>query len=228
VRLELVPTAVERTTAATDALLALAAAAAILLIRQQTPPSFGRSVWQGALAALAAASVLGAITHGLAISGGLRELLWQPLYLLLGVTMSLFVVGAVAERWGAWVARRALGPMLALALVFWGATRLAGGDFLVFVVYEAAALLFSLVVYLSLAATGRRPGAGTVSAALALSLIAGAVQAAPIEPLRLVWQFDHNGLFHLVQLLGLALLVAGLRRRLRARPAELGNAQPPT
>jgi hypothetical protein len=127
VRLELAGTAVERTTAATDALLALAAAAAILLIRQQTPPAFARSVWQGALASLAAASVLGAIAHGLAMPGGLRELLWQPLYLLLGVTMSPFVVGAVAERWGAWIARRALGPMLALALVFWGGHPCRGG-----------------------------------------------------------------------------------------------------
>jgi uncharacterized protein DUF6962 len=76
VRLALVGTAVERTTAATDALLALAA--------------------------LAAASALGAIIHGLAMSDGLRDLLWQPLYLLLGVTMSLFVVGAVGARllWG--------------------------------------------------------------------------------------------------------------------------------
>jgi hypothetical protein len=219
VRLELAGTAVERTTAATDALLALAAAGAILQLRRQTPPSFARAVWLGALAALAAASVLGAITHGLAMAGRLRELLWQPLYLLLGVTMSLFVVGAVGDRWGARMARRALGPMLVIALVFYGATRLAGGDFLVFVGYEAAALLFSLFIYLRLTATGHHPGAGAMSAALALSLIAGAVQAAPIGPVRLVWQFDHNGLFHLVQLLGLALLVAGLRRRLTARPA---------
>jgi uncharacterized protein DUF6962 len=113
-------------------------------------------------------------------------------------------------------------------LVFYGVTRLAGGDFLVFVGYEAAVLLFSLFMYLRLTAMGHHPRAGGMSAALALSLAAGAVQAAPIGPVRLVWHFDHNGLFHLVQLLGLVLLVAGLRRRLAARPAELGSARPPT
>lgn len=47
-----------------------------------------------------------------------------------------------------------------------------------------------------------------------MSLGAGALQAADLGSIRLVWEFDHNGLFHLVQLLGLALMVAGLRRLL--------------
>ena len=47
--------------------------------------------------------------------------------------------------------------MLGLAAVFYGITWLTGGDFIAFVVYEAAALLFSLVVYLRLARGERRP-----------------------------------------------------------------------
>ena len=104
--------------------------------------------------------------------------------------------------------------MLGLAVAFYGVTRLTGGDFLVFVVYEAAALLFSLAVYLRLAAGKRRAGAGAMTAALALSLAAGGVQAADIGTVRILWEFDHNGLFHLVQLVGLAFLVLGLRRLL--------------
>jgi hypothetical protein len=55
-----------------------------------------------------------------------------------------------------------------------------------------------------------------VAAALAVSLAAGAVQATDLGSVRLLWEFDHNGLFHLVQLVGLVLLVAGLRRLLPA------------
>jgi uncharacterized protein DUF6962 len=212
--MELVAEGAERTTAATDALLAVGALAGIALLRRRAPPSFGRAVWQAALAALCLASVLGAVTHGLALPQPTRELLWRPLYLALGVTMALFVVGAVRDWRGDRAARRVLGPMLAVAVVFYGITRLTGGDFLAFVVYEAAALVFSLLVYVRLASRERRPGATAMAAALAVGLAAGAVQASGLDPVRLVWEFDHNGLFHLVQLLGLALMVAGLRRLL--------------
>lgn len=211
--MELVGVATERTTAATDAVLAVAALAAILLLRRSTPPSFGRAVWQAALAATTMASVLGALAHGVDMTPATRELLWQPLYLALGVTMALFVVGAVRDWRGDAAARRLLAPMLALATVFYGITRLTGGSFLAFVVYEAAALLFSLVVYLRLAGGPARAGAAAMAAAMAVSLAAGAVQASDAR-LRLLWEFDHNGVFHLVQLIGLALLVVGLRRRL--------------
>src|SRR6185295_18233803 len=95
--MELVPVATERTTAATDAVLALAAAAGIVVLRRGTPPSFGRTIWQAALAALALASALGAVTHGLVLRAATRELLWQPLFAALGVTMALFLVGAVRD-----------------------------------------------------------------------------------------------------------------------------------
>lgn len=212
--MELVGSAAERTTAATDAVLALAAIMAIGVLRARTPGSFGRSVWLAALAALGVASGLGAVAHGLRLSASLRDFLWQPLYLALGATMALFVVGAVRDWRGQRAARRALGPMLGVAVVFYAITWLTGGGFFAFVVYEAAALLFSLGVYLRLATAERRPGAAPMAAALAVSLAAGALQATGVGPVRLLWLFDHNGLFHLVQLVGLALLVAGLRRLL--------------
>ena len=218
--MELVPEATERTTAGTDALLAVAAAVGIALLRRRAAPSFGRAVWQAALGALAVASVLGAVTHGLALSDADRELLWQPLYLALGVTMALFVVGAVRDWRGDAAAPPDRWPRCwRWRSSFYGITRLTGGDFLAFVVYEAGALSFALLVYLRLASGQRRPGAAIMAAALAVSLAAGAVQASDLGSIRLLWEFDHNGLFHLVQLLGLALMVAGLRRLLPAAPS---------
>jgi MYXO-CTERM domain-containing protein len=205
----------ERTTAATDALLALASLLAIAAVRRRTAASFARSVWLGALGCTAAASALGAAAHGLVLPERVRDALWQPLYLALGVTMALFVVGAVRDWRGERAARRALLPMLGVALAFYGVTRAAGGTFVAFVVYEGAALAFALVVYLALARKQRRPGAAGMAAALAVSLGAGVVQAAGPGDVRLVWTFDHNGLFHLVQLAGVVLLAAGLGRLLQ-------------
>jgi hypothetical protein len=213
--MDLVASATERTTAATDAVLAIAAAGSLWLLRRVTPPSFGRVVWQAALASTAVASVLGAVAHGLRLPAATRELLWQPLYLALGITMALFVVGAVRDWRSEAAARRVLGPMLAVAVAFYVITRLTRGSFLPFFIYEAAALVFSLAVYLGLAGQSRA-GAALMAAALAVSLAAGAVQAADLGVVRLVWDFDHNGVFHLVQLVGLGLLVAGLRLRLAA------------
>ena len=44
-----------------------------------------------------------------------------------------------------------------------------------------------------------------------MSLAAGALQAADLGTVHLVWDFDHNGVFHLVQLAAIVLLGAGLR-----------------
>jgi Family of unknown function (DUF6962) len=211
---EFVGSATERTTAATDAALGLLSLAGALYLTRAAPPSFARRIWQVALFGLSLASGLGAIAHGLVLSDALREALWQPLYLLLGMTMALFVVGAAGAWRGEMTAKRLLLPLLGLALVFYGVTRAARGNFLVFVLFEAAALIFSLVVYLRLAYMRTRRGAGLMALALMVSLVAGVVQASGPISVRLVWAFDHNGLFHLLQLLGVTLLLLGLRLQL--------------
>lgn len=208
----------EGTTAATDAALALFAWAGARWLSRSTPPSFLRSTWLAAIATFGVAALLGAVAHGIDWSDATRELLWQPLYLSLGAAVALFVLAAVDAAWGDATARRARAALLVAALAFYLLTRLTGGDFLVFVIYEGAGLLFALGVHARLAAAGRA-GAGWVAAGLAVSLAAGAVQAADTLTLRLVWTFDHNGIYHLVQAVGLALLLAGLRRLLDAVPA---------
>ena len=217
--MELIASATERTTAATDLALAAAALAGAAYLRGPAPASLGRRIWAAALAAAGLASLLGAVTHGLVMTDGLREALWQPLYLLLGIAVACFVAGAVGDAWGAPPARRILPPLLTLALGFYFATRFTGGNFLVFVLFQAVGLLAALAVYCWLTWRSRR-GAGMVAGALALTLAAGAIQADQSLSARLVWEFDHNGLYHLVQLAGLALLVAGLARTLTAAPPD--------
>ena len=215
--MELIASATERTTAATDLVLAVAALLGVAALGRRVAPSLARTVWQVALLSAAAGAGLGAAAHGLALTPATRELVWQPLFFLLGLTVSLFVVGAVASWRGGPAARRLLPLMLTLAVLFYLATRLTGGEFLVFVVFQAGTLLFALAVYLRLVAHGV-PGAGWVAAGLAVTLAAGAVQAIEDLTVTLVWPFDHNGIYHLVQLGGLAALTRGLVRVL-PRPA---------
>jgi hypothetical protein len=207
--MELIASATERTTAATDLVLAVAALLAVLALGRHAAPTLARGVWQAALLSAAAGAMLGAVAHGVVLAPLTRELLWQPLFFLLGLTVSLFVVGAVASWRGGPAARRLLPPMLGLAILFYLATRLTGGEFLVFVLFQAGTLLFALAVYLRLVAHGVK-GAGWVAAGLVVTLAAGAVQAIEGLTVTLVWPFDHNGIYHLVQLGGLTALTRGL------------------
>ena len=55
-----------------------------------------------------------------------------------------------------------------------------------------------------------RLGASLVVMGLVLSLAGGLLQASSLS-VRAIWEFNHNGLYHLVQLVGVVFLVAGLR-----------------
>jgi len=211
----------ERTTAVTDAGLALLVLVGIAWLRRQTPASPLRSTWLAALGAFGLAALLGAAAHGIGWSARAQDLLWQPLYLSLGVAVALFVAAAIGAAWGAPTARRALPFLLATAGVFYFVTRMTDGEFLVFVAYEAAGILFSLGVHARLAREGWE-GAGWVAAGLALSLAAGAAQAVDTISLRLVWTFDHNGVYHLLQGAGLAVLLLGLRGMLAEADRRAG------
>jgi hypothetical protein len=56
-----------------------------------------------------------------------------------------------------------------------------------------------------------------MAAGVLVTIIAAVVQAGwngQANPLTLVWQFDQNGLYHLIQMAGVGLLLVGLRTAL--------------
>lgn len=114
--LELASAAAERTTAATDALLALTVSGGLVRLRRATPASWRRTVWLAALGTFAASALLGTVAHGVALAPRVSDALWQPLYLLLGVAVALFAAGAVAD-WRGERAARAILPAHLVQLV---------------------------------------------------------------------------------------------------------------
>jgi hypothetical protein len=160
---------------------------------------------------LAVAAALGAVAHGFKLPGWALKLLWNLLYLSLGFTVALFVVGVINDMWGQRLAYRALPVMLLGGLVFFGLTLLFPGSFLVFIMYEAVAMLFALGAYLRLALEKRLNGAGWMATGILITIIAAGVQATQSLSLSFIWPFDHNGLYHLIQMVGLGALMIGLR-----------------
>jgi hypothetical protein len=217
--MEIIDIPTEQTTAATDALVAfIAAAFAVMLSIEggRSDRTKGR-IWSATLGLLAVAAALGAIAHGFQMSARTNELLWMPLNLVLGVTVALFVVGAVYDLRSFSLPRLLVPILLAVGVTFFVVTVLIPGSFLVFVIYEAIAMLFALVVYIVLAARQTLRGAAMMAVGVLVSIVAVAVQATGAVRFTLIWEFDHNGAFHLIQLVGLVSLLIGLRADLVSR-----------
>ncbi|MGB0386818.1 MAG: DUF6962 family protein [Ardenticatenaceae bacterium] len=221
--IEFIDIPTEQTTAATDVILAVQAVGSILYLRKIehkiAADDDERSkirIWSAGLGLLGTSAALGAVAHGLKMSEQTRDLFWQPLSLSLGLTVSLFVVGVVYDLWGDQAARRILPVMLLIGFSFYLITRIIPGSFLIFILYEAAALLFALGAYAWLAIRKRKPGAKWMTIGILLSLIAAAIPTRKPLFVELIWKFDHNGIYHIVQMFGLLALMAGLRAGLLA------------
>ena len=205
----------ELTTAATDALLGRVSLTIIWWLADSRP-SWTRAIWIWLFALMSLASMLGAAAHGLMLSDRVRGLIWQPLYLSLGVTIALFVVAGVSDWRGESAARALLPWAIAVGVGFYALTTILSGAFVIFVAYEAVAMCLVLAMYVGMWLTRSTPGSPLIVLGVAISIVAAAVQASSLSA-RLVVTFDHNGLFHLLQLAGTIALAAGVRLALAAR-----------
>jgi uncharacterized protein DUF6962 len=209
--MQLIASPTEMSTSATDALLAIECAVIIgWLLSTATAGHWRTRLWCWVLGLLAICSCLGALGHGLEMPNGVRAALWKPLYLSLGVLVALFFVGAVGDWQGRAAAQRLLPWGIGVGIAFFALTQFLGGAFIVFIVYEALALVGALALYTFLAVTQRVRGAAVVTLAILLNLAAAGVQGSHVS-VHILFPFDHNGVFHFVQMLSTATLGWGLR-----------------
>jgi hypothetical protein len=201
----------EQTTAITDVLVFLVALSAIGLMsanRFADPAKI--HIWVPAFAFVAIASLLGALAHGIVFSDRFHDRVWLILNLCLGLAVSLFVVGVVYDLAGRGAASRAMPLMIAAGLLFFFISWRFPGIFFIFIVYEAAALVFALGAYAWLTISGDATGALWMTAGVLTSLVAAIIQTRQRITVKAIWAFDHNGLFHIVQAVGLLLLLRGI------------------
>ena len=201
----------EQTTAVTDLLVAaIAVACAVSLRRFRSLDSFKVGTWTWTLLLVALAAVLGAAAHGFVMPPQVSYAIWQPLNLSLGLAVAFFCVGAVYDAWGYDISRWTLPPLIAIGIIFYLATTVMQQGFFVFVVYQTIAMSAAFLIYFWLAIGRRLPGAVFMMTAILVNVIAASIQASRSVGFQLVWQFDHNGVFHLVQIIGILLLYVGL------------------
>ncbi len=216
--MEFIDSPTEQTTAITDLILAaLSLSSALYLRRYRIADPWKATLWAWAFVLLSLASGLGAAAHGIRLSLTAIRLLWQPINIALGLTIALFVVGAVYDLSGRRVARRLLPLMIGAGLAFFAVNQIVTGTFLAFLIYEAVAMLVALIIYARIAFSHSLPGAALMVAGTLLTVIAAAFQNNHAIELVLIWRFDHNGVFHLIQMIAVLALVAGLRAALLAQ-----------
>lgn len=199
----------EPTTTLTDlALAALAAALGAVLLRSGAArDAEAVLLWGGAFLTTAGSALLGAVVHGFAPWLGERAkgTLWRATLALIGLT-NFLLVAAVATA-----GLRGAGQILLLALaaakLFLYLLRLRSrDDFGIAAVDSGLALLVVLALQLAELPGGRAAGAGWIVAGVLLSLAGAAAQRAGWGLHR---HFNHNDLFHLVQMAAAYLLFRG-------------------
>jgi hypothetical protein len=212
----LIKSPTELTTSATDMLLAIECI--ILMIYLWRAPAADRwktYLWCWVFGLLAFSSFIGAVAHGLEMQASMRDALWAPLYLSLGIIVALFVIGALYDLAGRDLAKRLIRPGVAMGTLFFLVVQVLNGAFIIFIIYEAMAMICALVIYSYLSITKRLHGAAIVSSAILLNMVAAGVQASNIS-IKIIFPFDHNGVFHLIQTIALALLGIGLRTGMKS------------
>lgn len=215
--IEFIDIPTEQTTAITNVVLAILAMICIFQIHQtkdqRNHKSQKKNIWSWVFKLIALAGVLGAIVHGFMLSEEAKYILWQILYLILGLVVSLFVVGVIHDLKGYINSKIILAIIAAGTLFFITASIL--DNFLAFIVYEILAIVFSISVYIWLATSRRLVGSWLMVGGLFISMVAAIIQSIGAVQITFIWKFDQNGIFHIMQAIGLLFIMAGVKSSLR-------------
>jgi hypothetical protein len=189
----------EPMTLATDYLLAAVTAFLAFRLLRGTEGQSARRFWGVAFIALALAAALGGTYHGFQI-----EVLWKPTVWIVGLAGAGMLAGsAFATTQGH--GRAALVTLAAVKLAaFWLWTW--RDDRFIGVVADTAAA-FALVAALHLW-RWREPGSRGILAGVGVSIAAASVQASAFDIHR---HFNHNDLYHLIQIAAMLAYYRGAR-----------------
>lgn len=186
-------------TLATDYVLAAVGAVTGILVLRSQAGHKSRRWWGIALLCLALAAALGGTHHGFAL-----PMLWKPTIFIAGAASAAMVTGsAYATVHGN--LRRWLLVLVALKLALFWAWTWQDARFIWVVADSGAA--FALVALMH--CFKRDAAAPGILGGVGLSLAAGAAQASGLDLHR---HFNHNDLYHVIQVAALLAFYRGIRR----------------
>ena len=170
---------------------------AVLLLRNR---SVSARLWTLAFAALAITAILGGTFHGFQVQG-----LWKPTVLAIGIASFGMLAGSAYTTTSGNVRRVLLAAAL-LKLGFYEAWMLGHDDFIYVVADTASAMLAVAALHLL---DLDNPATRWILGGVAVSLVAAGIQAGRVA---LHEHFNHNDLYHVVQIAAMLLYYAGVKR----------------
>ncbi len=162
--------------------------------------------WSLGFAMLGLGAVLGFVTLGFETPAA--PLLYYISRFVVGVAVLAMLTSVVESLAGRTTAGWWRMLFLLAFVAYYGAI-LAGGSFLVFILYSGVALVATLSLETYRWLGRKEPAAGLMALGMVLSILAAVLQAAKAS-FTLVWTFDQNGVYHLVQTVALMFLYRGV------------------
>ncbi len=211
----------EPTTTLTDYLLAaLAAWLGWKLFRDRRREGFrGRQDWALAFWAMAVGAGLGGTSHGFGplLSEGARAALWKATVFSIGLVSYFVISGTARAVWTGGALRAVRATALVKLGVYWW--WMASHDEFRYVIYDyGPSLLLALLLGLWLWKTRGDNGGVWIAAGVAVSFAGASVQ---LSGFALHCHFNHNDLYHVIQMAGLWLLYRGARELAGLRSCRL-------
>lgn len=156
---------------------------------------------------LALGSFLGAISHGLGphFSQDVRDWIWKTTTLSIGLVSVFFLLAGfyhafpfTTVRWLRWL------PVF--AFLAYGFLIIRDPRFINVVKFYAPGLVLVLLLMVYSAWSGSTPGAGRIAIGILISFAAAGIQVSGWD---LHKNFNHNDLYHVVQLVGMYMIYRG-------------------
>ena len=197
-------------TVVTDYLLAGLSALFGFLLLRDSGASLPRKLWGWALLASALAALAGGTWHGFQHVLPERALfwIWKAVIYLIGAFGLLAVGGTLMSAASGWRRAALLAPMIAVTAVY--AAYMTTHDEFIYVIYfNAMAMVFVLLTHLYTRYRWSDPASPWMIAGVLVSGLAAAVQASGVSVHE---HFNHNDLFHVIQMIGVYLLYRGASR----------------
>lgn len=209
------PIDTELTTAATDLILAgFAFGYAITLKTKRVDKKVRSILWRSIFILTALGALLGCIVHGLLIPKWLDSLLWLSIFLCLDVSIVLFAIAVIYDYW-----KKVKGlPVLITTALISYLILVSYKIFVVFIVYQLVVMLSALFIYGYLASSHQLKGAAYLCFGISIMVFGAFLQLFPTAQFRWIWTFNHNGVYHLVSILGLSLIFIGIREDFNEKP----------
>ncbi len=209
----------EQSTAVTDVLLAVVSFLLALAIRKtgKNYDPLKSKIWSWSFMLIGIGAMIGACAHGFEMSSRVNSILWLPINLSLGIAVALFAAGVIYDLKGFKLPKKLFTVLIIVAVIFFTLTVVIPGSFFIFIIYEGVAMLFALSAYLYLALKRKLTGSSFIASGISISIIAAVVQSVQTLQFKLIWIIDHNGLFHIIQIIGLTIMYIGIKKEILNR-----------